>query len=346
MKTPGSVPLILLALLAAVGSGYVRIGWSLPLTGIAAQHGHYMVACFLASLVMLERAVTFRSPWVRLLPMVNAASIVAFLAGAPLAAQVLLLLGSTGFLALCVYFLYKHRELYYYVFVAAAFSLLTGNAVFLRTGSYPSTVGWWMAFLLLTIVAERLELSKFLPRSNGQKAVLLSCLAAFVLALLLPGPTGNALLSLSLAATGVWLLRYDMARQSARTAGAHRYSGVLLLGGFCWLLATALLLPFQARLPFGYDAVLHSFFIGFVFSMIFSHAPIILPAILKRRLQVYHPFLYVLFGLLQLSLLARVVADVMGIVELRKWAGMLNGAAILLFLLTVGIRTARQLCKA
>ena len=30
-----------------------------------------------------------------------------------------------------------------------------------------------------------------------------------------------------------------------------------------------------------YDAVLHCFFVGFVFSMIFGHAPVIFPAVLS-----------------------------------------------------------------
>jgi len=37
--------------------------------------------------------------------------------------------------------------------------------------------------------------------------------------------------------------------------------------------------------------VLHSIFVGFTISMIFGHAPIILPAVLNRMLP-YHPSFY------------------------------------------------------
>jgi len=34
----------------------------------------------------------------------------------------------------------------------------------------------------------------------------------------------------------------------------------------------------------GYDAVVHAIFLGFVISMVMAHAPVILPAVLRRPL--------------------------------------------------------------
>ncbi|RYY41792.1 MAG: hypothetical protein EOO08_01295 [Chitinophagaceae bacterium] len=338
-----AVPVILLALLAALWSGLSRSGWNLPLSDAAGQHGHFMVNCFLASLIFLERAVTMRQWWIRLLPLGNAVAVVPFLMGENVVAQWLLIAGSTGFLLLCCWFVYCYHELYYYVFVAAAASLVAGNVLLLRTSSYPSAAGWWICFLLFTIVAERLELSKFLPRTALQKGALLALLALVPLALALPAPWADRLLSFALAATGCWLLRFDMARRALRSSAAHRYSAVLLLTGFGWLIVVAALLVFKTRIPLGYDAVLHGFFIGFVFSMIFAHAPIILPALLKKRIAVYHRWLYVPFALLQASLLLRICADVCGEPLLRKWAASGNGLAIVLFAASVAIRVRRQL---
>ncbi|GAB4092906.1 hypothetical protein [Flaviaesturariibacter terrae] len=339
-----ALPLVLLSLLAAIWGGWIRTGWNLPLTAAAAQHGNLMVNSFLASLIMLERAILFRQLWVRLLPLLNAASVLAFLAGAPMLAEAFLIAGGTGFLLLCCWFVARYRELYYYVFAAGAFCGLAGHLVFLRTGSYAAAAPCWIDFLLLTIVAERLELSKFLPRTGVQKGLLLLFLAAALGALLPADPVaGRALLALALGATGLWLLRYDMARRALRANGTHYYSALLLIIGFWWLLACAAFLLGQGRVVFGYDAVLHSFFIGFVFSMIFAHAPVILPALLKKRLQLYHPVLYVPFVLLQLSLLLRLCADLHGSGALRRWAGLGNGISILLFAGMVALRTTRQL---
>ena len=94
---------------------------------------------------------------------------------------------------------------------------------------------------------------------------------------------------------------------------------------------TAALLVRAGQLPFGWDAVLHCFFVGFVFSMIFSHAPIILPAVLRAPVRLYRPHLYVPFVLLQVTLLLRVVADVWGSPFWRMIGGTGNAFSLLLF---------------
>jgi hypothetical protein len=73
-------------------------------------------------------------------------------------------------------------------------------------------------------------------------------------------------------------------------------------------------------------------FIGFIISMIFGHAPIILPAILNVPVT-FRPAFYLHLGLLHLSLGLRVVSDLSGWVVGRKWGGLLNEVAILLFLI-------------
>ncbi|RYZ19270.1 MAG: hypothetical protein EOO16_20365, partial [Chitinophagaceae bacterium] len=330
------LPPILFSLLLAIWSGWSRIGWSLPLTEAAGQHGNLMVNSFLASLIFLERAVTFRQKWVLLLPLVNAVSGIAFATGHTLVAQWLQVAGSAGFLWMCGYFLWRHREWYYGVFGMGAACLLGGNLQLLRTGSFTSAVGPWMAFLLLTIVAERIELSKFLPVSGRARAVLLAALLLVVAALLLPpGTAATFVLAAGLFSTGAWLLRHDMARKALRAPGQHRYSAVVLLTGFAWLIGTAILLVFEKNILLGYDAVLHAFFIGFVLSMIFSHAPIILPAISHLPVKIFHPVMYAWFGLLQATLVLRICGDLLGAPGLRRWAGLGNGLVLLLFFATV-----------
>ena len=84
-----------------------------------------------------------------------------------------------------------------------------------------------------------------------------------------------------------------------------------------------------------YDAMLHTVFVGFVFAMIFAHAPVILPAILGRTTSPYQSALYVPLLLLHTSLLLRVVGDLQGWWSGRQWGGLLNALAVLLFLLTL-----------
>jgi hypothetical protein len=330
------LPFILLSLLLAIWGGWLRVGWSMPVTNTASQHGAIMVGSFLSTLIFLERAVTFKSRWMFLLPAVNGLSAVFFLGGQYHIAQWLLVVGSAGFVCMCAWFIYQYKELYYYVFFCGAACLLVGNILLLKTKFYPNAVNWWMVFLLFTIIAERLELSRFLSLTSFKRNILLVSIGITFAALLLPFHLhGNIVFSIGLASTAIWLLRYDMAKHSLSIRGQHRYSAQLLITGYVWLLFTAALLIIAERLPFAYDAVLHSFFIGFVFSMIFSHAPIILPAVLKLPLKLYKPVLYYWFVLLQVSLAFRIGGDILANMQLRKWGGLLNGVAILCFFISV-----------
>ena len=80
-----------------------------------------------------------------------------------------------------------------------------------------------------------------------------------------------------------------------------------------------------------YDAMLHSIFLGFVFAMIFGHAPIIFPAVLGVDIQ-YHPRLYTPLILLHASLILRVGGELQGFGGARLWGGLLNVLAVLLYL--------------
>ncbi len=147
----------------------------------------------------------------------------------------------------------------------------------------------------------------------------------------------------------VWLLRHDMARYSVQKTGLHRFVALSLLSGYVWLAVAGLLtlsfggaaagLYHDATMhmvhshsgPDGYDATLHAIFVGFVFSMIIGHAPIIFPSVLEMALP-FRPAFYSHLVLLHLSLVLRVVGDVTAWWPGRLWGGSLNVAAILLFL--------------
>ncbi len=106
-----------------------------------------------------------------------------------------------------------------------------------------------------------------------------------------------------------------------------------LLCGYAWLGAGGVLaLGSDATLAGAqYDAILHAIFLGFVFSMIFGHAPIIFPAVLGVRVA-YRPAFYAHLVLLHASLLLRVAGDLVPWQVARAWGGLLNGVAIVAFL--------------
>lgn len=77
--------------------------------------------------------------------------------------------------------------------------------------------------------------------------------------------------------------------------------------------------------------MLHAIFLGFVFSMIFAHAPIILPIVSGWDLPFHNAF-YLHAGLLHVSLLLRIAGDLAWWPSLQRWGGMLNVLAVLFFL--------------
>src|SRR5690625_4020954 len=87
--------------------------------------------------------------------------------------------------------------------------------------------------------------------------------------------------SVLLIAIAAWLIRYDVARRTIRSEQWTRYSAWSLLTGYGWIVIGGGLglvygLPIAGPL---YDAILHIFFVGFVFSMIFAHAAVIIPSL-------------------------------------------------------------------
>ena len=155
----------------------------------------------------------------------------------------------------------------------------------------------------------------------------------FVLTFSSRGDLGTRIVGLALLLIALWLLRFDIARQTVRRTGLTRFIALNLLIGYVWLVVSGLLVLIFGRQAAGpiYDAQLHTLFLGFVFGMIFGHAPVIFPAVLGREIS-YGPHFYGHVILLHASLALRVAADLAGLIILRKWGGMLNGVALLLFL--------------
>lgn len=332
------IPFVLISLLTAVFGGWLRMGWSLPLQSAAGHHGAVMIGSFLTTVIILERVAAYNSRLLFIIPLVNASSAIFFLLNMPLAAQALLIAGSLGLLGIVLSLYLKHKELYQFIFIISAASLLAGNIVLMQTQSYPAAISFWISYLLLLITAERLELTRFLNISKQKINYLILFLGVSFIGVFLPFHWyGNIIMAAGISLTALWLLRFDMALKSVKKTGQHKYSAVLLLVGYVWLFFTGVFMMLGNVNAYWYDAVTHSFFIGFVFSMIFSHAPIILPGVLKLPIKIYRPFLYYWFLLLQLSLLLRLVADVLASPGLRMWGGMFNGLTILGFLISVAV---------
>lgn len=336
VRPPWRVPLLILgfaSLIVGVGAGLLRLGWSVPqpAAALAAFHGPLMVSGFFGTVISLERAVALARRWAYLGPLAAGAGGLALILGvAPALAQVLLALGSAVLLAGSVSVFLRQRALFTFTLAAGAASWLTGNLLWLGGFSVYEVVPWWAGFLVLTIAGERLELSRFLPPSPIAQRAFAAVLAGLTFGMALQAQLfGAALVALTL-----WLLRQDIARRTVKEKGLTRFIAVCLLSGYAWLAVAGTIMLGAGLAPgsAAYDAALHALMLGFVFSMVFGHAPIIFPAVLRVAVP-YHPLFYAPLALLHLSLLVRLAGDAASMPELRGAGGLLNAVALAAFIL-------------
>lgn len=326
------LPFALLSLLLGIVAGWQRISWGFGVTNLAGDHGALMTGSFIGTLICLERSITHTNKWWRFLPFINGLSIILFLMHEPQAAYVLLIAGSLGLLVLMFTYFKSSTTLSQAIMLAGAFAWLKGNLVLFNQYSYPVAVKWWMLFLLCTIFGERLELSRMLPMSLLKKVTLYIILSINMAGVLLPFHWyGNEIFAIGLLCMSAWLFVFDMSRFAIKLPGQHRYIAIWLVMGYVWMMVTAAWLLFWPDAPYAYDAALHSFFLGFVFSMIFGHVPIIFPGIFKINISLYHPVLCIVLTVFQLSLVFRIIGDALLHSELRKWGALINGISIVFF---------------
>jgi hypothetical protein len=343
---------VLVGLTAGLWVALIRIGWSLPGGGgLVGLHGPLMIAGVFGTLIALERAVAFAAVSGRalhpayLVPAIGAVGTVALVAtGATAQAQALLLAASIGLLLVNLAMLATHRELHVLVMTGGAAFLVLANGAWLAGASLALASQWWIAFIVLTIVGERLELARI--RVLEAPAVFLFVLAAgtYVVAALLVAVTpelGVRLAGAALIALAAWLYRHDIAGLTLRRPGLPSFVAVCLLAGYAWLVVAGVIAIAAGPVSFGpaYDAIIHAVLVGFGFSMIFGHAPIIFPAVMGADIR-YHPVLFLPLALLHESVAVRVVADLTGDADLRMLAGLVNVLSIVLYAATLIAVTA------
>jgi hypothetical protein len=335
-------------LLTALWAGLLRLGWKWPSPRprFYLAHGPMMVSGFLGTLIGVERAVALQRRWVYLGPLLSGiGGVIVAVDQTLLAGPALITLGSLVMLFVFVVILRQHPVNYYVVMALGALLWLLGNGLWLFGMPIHHAVYWWIGFLVLTIAGERLELGKLVDLSPQSRRVFVFFVGLFVFGLGLSllilnfgvGVAGGALIGLS-----VWLLKYDIARKTIRGTGLPRFVAACLLVGFVWLGIGGLMwILFGGVIQgFPYDIILHSVLLGFVGSMIFAHAPIILPAILMREIR-FEPGLYLPLGILHLGLVLRLSGDFVTILDLRLWGGLLNVIAILIYFLLM-LRVIRR----
>jgi hypothetical protein len=326
------------ALVAGIAAGLARLEL-VPATATAAFHGALMVSGFLGTVISLERAVALGARLAYAAPLAAGLGTLALLAGGYAIGAALWIAAPVALFAASVAIARRQPELHTHLLAVASLAWL-GGSVLHAAGQAAAAPAWWFAFLVLTIAAERLEMTRLMARRAAARPLFIAA-AALLLAgaavTIGDGALGGLIFGIGLFAIAAWLAAFDIARRTVRTEGFARYSAVALLAGYVWLAFGGAAWAF---VPGHRDMALHALGLGFVFSMIFAHAPLIVPVIARVRMRYVSAF-YLPLALLHGSLLVRLVA---GAAEpgLRALGALLNVAALATFVAVLAYALATR----
>ncbi|MFN8576478.1 MAG: hypothetical protein U0354_06450 [Candidatus Sericytochromatia bacterium] len=338
-----AIPLLIIAILSlflGVWGGLLRIGWILPVINLhlIPLHGAIMVCGFLGTLICIERAVAVNKIWAYISPLFSVIGIITLiLINNLFLAKSFILLSSISLLAIFLYLLNKEKTINIFIMLVGVLSWITGNLLWMLNYNIFQIVFWWILFLLLTISGERLELARLTNLGKDSKSYFIfTCLTSVIglLITLINFDYGIKIFGLANIFFSIWLIRFDIAKRTIKSKGLTKFIASCLLSGYFWLCINGLIALYSGEnlIENYYDPFLHSFFLGFIFSMIFGHAPIIFPAVLKTQIIFSNRF-YIHLVFLHLSLFLRILSKIFELNYLLKISTLLNAIALLIFLI-------------
>jgi hypothetical protein len=214
------------ALIVGTLAGLVRMGWPMPYlaAGAAALHGPLMIVGFFGVVIALERAVAIGRGWAYVAPLAAGLGTLALLVRT--VGAWLHVAGAIVLFAATLDVFRRQRALFTFTLLAATVAFIIGCVLWASGSPVHEVVSWWLAFLVLTIAGERLELSRLRPPSTRAARVFAVILAAIVLALVAmhvddARSAGIRLFGAALLLLAGWLLRQDVARTHSATERAY-----------------------------------------------------------------------------------------------------------------------------
>ena len=352
MVTPGARRVLLVVaaatLVLAIAGGLLRAGVDLAaadamlLPRAAVFHAALLVSGFFGTVIAIERAVALGARLAYLVPLFSALGAVLLLAGLEHAGAASGVLAALVFVLVNAALVRKQPAAHTAMLLVSAIAWLAGNAAFALRGSLDA-IAWWFAYLVLTIAAERLEMTRLSRRRRGSREAFFAATALLVAgaaASMAEPRIGGMLYGFALVLVAAWLAAFDIARRTVKAEGLARYMALCLLGGYAWLaIGGAAWIGMASGAPLR-DLAFHALGLGFVTTMVMAHAPVILPAIARVRVHFSGAF-YVPLVLMHVSLLVRAAAGGEA-GALRSIGAQLNAAALAAFVAVVAFSVLRR----
>lgn len=350
------------SLFVGLNAGLYRLGAHSLFTNaeLGSLHGPLMIFGFLGTVIGLERAVALQSDrrriWVYTAPLFAALGGISSILlasgrapsfvrdvsaqwGARVVPGVLWIVSMLVLVAIYATVLVKRvpSSAVFMELISAVIGVC-GAALWTRGFTVASIAQWWLIFIVLTIYAERLELAHIVMSTSGADRRILfeSSVLALSLPLTLLAPSwGFPLMGLILLIMTADLAWHDVARRLVYTNGLPRFSAVAMLAGYVYAAVAAvvwLMVPDPAD-GYVYDLVVHAITLGCVMSMVFAHAPIIFPSIIRRSVP-YHPMMWVILVLLHVALALRVFSASHRLEGVWRFAGAMGAVVLVAFVAT------------
>ena len=315
---------------------------------MASIHGLLMVFGFLGTVIALERAALMQSSretsalWAFVAPAASVAGVllalIQVLAFPDSASRLSPALAWTIAMAslVVVYVLLWRRSPSSAVVIQGVGGLagLIGIVLWGLGVSQWIVVPWWLLFLILTVVGERVGRARATFGNAPAHRVLVESILAFVvLAVTFVQPDlVYPFFGMALVVLMIDVLLHDTALKAISSEGQTKFTAAAMLTAYAWAIFAGILWvlygPLQVGFP--YDAVIHAVTIGFALSMVMAHAPIIVPIITGKAVP-YSPLTWVVWGLLQGGLVLRIVASTHTLDWLWQAGGVVDIFAILAF---------------
>ena len=196
---------------------------------------------------------------------------------------------------------------------------LTANVKYQFSNFYPAAVPFWQAFILMMILATRV---KKIGRISDLKVMLIIWM--YVASICLPFHS----IASSISSVLLFMVAGMVFSLELKYSEDRAYRLILVYG---WLAATAIGTLFSDYILYSYDLVIHCFFLGFLFNMIFLNASNAIVSKLGVKPIPLGEGAWMI--IMTMGLLLRVVAgDILGNEMARIAGGLISILAILGFL--------------
>ena len=341
-----------ISLIIGLGAGLALLGLTVPrlFDAKAIEHGPLMIFGFIAGAIVMERTVATKTWWAWAAPAFHTLGVVLLISGAPRQLTAVAFCMSFATLSAC-YVLIYHRQSTLEVVIQAAgtIGILSSVVQWAIAGDFEPAMPLAAVFVVATIIGERVELARLkIAQSSADVLLTALCLAlvAASLVFILAPDLGLVVVGALFLIIALAAVRVDVAINLVCSRGLPRFSAACMLAAYGWLAVTGILWMSSQFLPgeLVYDAAVHAVFIGFTLSMIFAHAPVILPAVVHRALP-YHSVLYVPVAAVHMGLIVRIVSDTQNFVPGHQLGGVINVVGVLGFLLTAVVLAVKAAWK-